>query len=499
MNGELKTARRCGVPLISILSTDEPATITAIMARLGDVPALQYDCVRGFIAKNDSGITAMQAIVGDNDPALMTDPVTAISAATDRAPDKTAIICIGAQRYLEDAKTQQALANARDPFKQTGRTIILVSPPGIQLPADLAQDIYQFSDEAPDDEARQAIITELHSAAELKAPTPETLKTASNATRGLSPYACEQAAALSLSKSGLNLPQLWQRWRQAINSTPGLSVDQSGATLDDIGGLENIKAFAKQLMAGREAPAAIIRIEEIEKAMSGAGYGNSGMGDSSGTSQSMLGSILTYMQEENQTGLIAVGPAGSGKSLCSTAIGSAGNVPTITLDLGALKGGIVGQTEGNTRRAMATIKALAGKNALWVATCNSIGALPPELRRRFQYGLWFFDLPDAEERANIWKIWLKKYPAVKDERPDDAGWTGAEIRTAVQIAYRLNVTPRDASAWVVPVSKMAAETIENLRRQATGRYLSASKPGTYTYQPQAAAPAATARRIELDK
>ncbi|MCK9599053.1 MAG: AAA family ATPase, partial [Sphaerochaeta sp.] len=269
------------------------------------------------------------------------------------------------------------------------------------------------------------------------------------------------------------------------------------STMDDIGGFENIKQLSRSIMAGRDAPAAIIRIEEIEKALSGAGAGGT-LGDSSGTSQSMLGSILTYMQDENQTGLIAVGPPGSGKSLCSVAIGSAANIPTITLDLGALKGSLVGQTEGNTRKALSTIKALAGKNAFWVATCNGMAALPPELRRRFQYGIWFFDLPDSSERAAIWKIWLSKYPDVSTDLPDDSGWTGAEIRTAVQIAYRLNVSPKIAAQWIVPVSKMAAESIEQLRKQATGRFLSASKPGVYSHQQPATVSTGT-RRIDLDK
>lgn len=33
---------------------------------------------------------------------------------------------------------------------------------------------------------------------------------------------------------------------------------------------------------------------------------------------------------------------------------------------------------------------------LWIATYNSIGTLPPELRRRFTLGTYFFDLPDDD-------------------------------------------------------------------------------------------------------
>lgn len=495
---DLRGAIRCGVPIISILSQDEPATVQTILELFPKKGIVQYDCVRGFIELNEIGKYSVQQILGENDPILMTDPTTAISAAVDFSPESTLIVCIGSQYYIDDNKTCQAIANCREPFKRTARALILLSSFSTQLPADLSQDIFQIIDNPPNEDDRESIINELHTSAEIEQPNDKTLKTAVTATRGLSAYATEQAVALSLSREGLNINQLWQRWRQAINSTPGLSVDMSGSTLDDIGGLSNIKSFSRAVMSGRDAPAAIIRIEEIEKHMSGSGYGNNGLGDSSGTSQGMLGSILTYMQEENQTGLIAVGPPGSGKSLCSVAIGSAANIPTITLDLGTLKGSLVGQTEANTRKALSTIKALAGKNAFWVATCNGMASLPPELRRRFQYGVWFFDLPDNEEREAIWKIWLSKYPEVIDERPNDNGWTGAEIRTAVQIAHRLNVTPKQASQWIVPVSKMSAEAIEQLRKQANGRFLSASKEGTYSYQQQAIAATNTTRKIELD-
>jgi hypothetical protein len=74
---------------------------------------------------------------------------------------------------------------------------------------------------------------------------------------------------------------------------------------------------------------------------------------------------------------------------------------------------------------------------------------------------------------------LKKFPDVKDIRPDDTDWTGSEIRTACEIADSLNCTPKESAQWIVPVCKMAAEQIESLRKQANGRYLSANKPGVY--------------------
>ena len=103
--------------------------------------------------------------------------------------------------------------------------------------------------------------------------------------------------------------------------------------------------------------------------------------------------------------------------------------------------------------------------SLWIATCNSIGTLPPELRRRFTLGT-FFDLPSPEERAKIWKIYVAKY-GVSGELPDDDGWTGAEIKECCRKAYRLKSTLKESAEYLVPVSRSAADQIKALRQQAS--------------------------------
>jgi SpoVK/Ycf46/Vps4 family AAA+-type ATPase len=98
----------------------------------------------------------------------------------------------------------------------------------------------------------------------------------------------------------------------------------------------------------------------------------------------------------------------------------------------------------------------------------------------------FFDLPDSEERRTIWDIYLKKYgvslEGMEDESlalPPNEGWTGAEIKQCCELAYRLDCSLVEASAYIVPVSKSAADQIENLRSQAQGRFVSASYPGVF--------------------
>jgi SpoVK/Ycf46/Vps4 family AAA+-type ATPase len=242
--------------------------------------------------------------------------------------------------------------------------------------------------------------------------------------------------------------------------------------------------FGRLLFAGELPPRAIVRIDEIEKMLAGA------QGDTSGVSQDALGTILREMEDQNWAGLIAVGPPGSGKSAFSKTLGRTHGAPTFSLDLGAAKGSLVGQSEERIRSAMKVIKAVAGAGAFFVATCNKLDVLPPELRRRFRYGIWFFDLPKKAERESIWKINVTKFKLTPEQlinRPgagnaDDKQWTGAEIRNVCELASRMRCTVREAASFIVPVAISDPESITRLRTLAAGKFLSATYPGAYVLQ-----------------
>jgi SpoVK/Ycf46/Vps4 family AAA+-type ATPase len=105
----------------------------------------------------------------------------------------------------------------------------------------------------------------------------------------------------------------------------------------------------------------------------------------------------------------------------------------------------------------------------------------------FTLGTFFFDLPTKAERAAIWKIHTAKY-GVSGARPDDEGWTGAEIKECCRKAYRLKLCLQESAQYIVPVSRSAAEQIKILRQQASGKFLSASNPGVYQFQEAAVMP-----------
>jgi SpoVK/Ycf46/Vps4 family AAA+-type ATPase len=237
----------------------------------------------------------------------------------------------------------------------------------------------------------------------------------------------------------------------------------------------------------------------------------------SGVTQDQLGILLSYMQDQAAAGMIFVGPPGAAKSAVAKAAGNEAGIPTIQLDLGAAKGSLVGQSELQIRNALKVITAVSNGRSLWIATCNAIADLPPELRRRFTLGTFFFDLPDAAERAAIWEIHIANYfgHEVRSEgrvargkksvprvstlgpRPADDGWTGAEIRNCCEIAWRLGCSLVEAAAFIVPVSRSAADQIQRLREQADGRFLSASAPGVYRRRDGAAQANDSYRKLEV--
>lgn len=144
-------------------------------------------------------------------------------------------------------------------------------------------------------------------------------------------------------------------------------------------------------------------------------------------------------------GILIVGMPGCGKSLSAKACAEKFNMPLVRLDIGRLLGRYVGESEENMRMAICQIEA-ASPCVLWidevekafagvgkdesgvttrlfglfltwmqeknsavyvVATANDISTVPPELKRRGRFDeIFYVDLPNAKERAEIFKIHL---------------------------------------------------------------------------------------------
>ena len=237
-------------------------------------------------------------------------------------------------------------------------------------------------------------------------------------------------------------------------------------------------------------------------------------------------------------GLLLLGVPGTGKSAIAKALGNEIGRPTLTLDVGSLMAGLVGETERNIRQALRIADAMTpcilfldevekglsgaassgqtdsgvtarlfGTFLSWlndhttdvftIATCNDISKLPPEFSRSERFdAIYFLDLPTDEEKQAIWKLYLARFqldPA--QSLPNDASWTGAEVRACCRLGALLDVPLTEAARNIVPVAVTAAESVERLRNWASGRCLDAAKIGVYQRTP--AAPK-TGRRVHRE-
>jgi hypothetical protein len=483
---EFDAARAVSTPIVSITTPNPPATMTAILGLVGEeVPSLCLDGVRGLTGLNAAGVLAVNEVIGD--PGFQErsrDIAWTLVEAGKNLAEGGILFLWNAHRYVEEARVAQAICILRDQFKLNMRQLVLLAP-AITLPAEVAHDVMRLDEPLPDDAVLEGVLAEVYDSVrqhhpEIPPPDEATVRKAVEAARGLSEAGAEQvfAYSMNLAKQGLDIPQVWVQKKRAVENTPGIKFYRGHETYADLGGLERLKWWFSRLYEGPESFSAIVFIDELEKAMGGIGeYSGDG-----GVNRGILGTMLTTMEDEGWVGLIGVGPPGTGKSFIAKATGNTFGVPTITLDLGATKGSLVGQSERQIREAMKVIRGIAGKGAFWFATCNNVTSLPPELIRRFSLGrIWFFDLPSAGERGSIWQLNLSRFGLdLESHRPEDADWAGADIRDACQAAYRLRI-PLD-EVDIIPVARRDPEMVQRLRKLAHNNWLSVSHPGPYRYR-----------------
>lgn len=513
---DFRAARACGTPLISITTPDPAATIEAIkqasartdkQGKAEYPPIVHWDIVRGLTEVNPAGKWAIAQMLlpqsefknlksqaspnwqdVDEAAARTTNPVEFLAAAC-KAPEKTILFFANANRYLaqdrDSGANAQGVWNLRDLYKSSSRQLILLSAIFVP-PPELAQDILCLDEPLPDEAQLAGICKKVLLAAMTKTPenvTPKLVADCVDATTGLSAFSADQVVAMSLfwdqqtKAVQADVREMWEKKRRVIEQTPGLRVWRGNESMGEIGGAANIKTFLKRYFE-KNTPRLVLWLDEIEKMFGGA------QSDTSGVTQEMLGKLLSWMEDQRVTGAIFIGPGGSGKSMMAKAAGNLAGIPTIAGNLGDMKGSLVGQSNENLARALKVLDAAAGQpgKVICIASCNGIAGMPPELLGRFRLGTFFFDLPTAEERRTIWDLYIKKYKLEPNQPiPGDHGWAGRDIQKCAENASILGLSLMEAAAYVVSITQSSGGRIDQLRKECSGRYISANHPGLYKF------------------
>jgi hypothetical protein len=414
------------------------------------------------------------------------DPLAVIRAMPQVAQGSgtTVLLFENLHRFLGSVELIQAVARQAITGKHN-RAFIVVLAPVTQIPPELDKLFVCVDHELPDhaqlEEIARGVATQ-----DGELPSGDELGRVIDAAKGLTRNEAENAYSLSLVRHGtLKAETLWEIKAGQLKKSGLVSIHRGDENFQQLGGLENLKAFCLRAMRRQGEP----------------------------------------QPDRRPRGVLLLSPPGCGKSQFAKALGNETGRPTVVLDVGNLLGSLVGQSESNVRAALKLAdamapcvlyadeveKALAGASSsgqtdsgvtarlfgslltwlndhtsdvFFIATANDVSKLPPEFARAERFdGVFFLDLPGKQQREAIWDIYLAQYGLdASQPKPDDTNWTGAEIKSCCRLAGLLDVPLIQAAQNVVPVAVTSGDKIEQLRQWASGRVLSADLPGIYSRQ-----------------
>jgi SpoVK/Ycf46/Vps4 family AAA+-type ATPase len=386
--------------------------------------------------------------------------------------------------WAKDARVRRKLRSLAQQLIYTGASLI-VTTPSRDIPEELRDDAVLLEMPLPKADAlRGALDTLIDDTTGVKsALTPQGRSRLAQAALGLTAAQAKRAFAKAIVRDDVlddrGIDAVVAEKKAIIRESRALEFYTTDETTDDVGGLDSLKRW--------------LALRERAFTDEAADYGL-----------------------PSPKGLALIGIPGTGKSLTAKMIGGLWRLPLLRLDVGALFGSLVGESEERTRRALHLAETVApcvlwidelekglsggdldggtsqrvfGTVLTWmqektvpvfvVATANDVTALPPETLRRGRFDeIFFLDLPTEEERREIITVHLRKRR--RDPGNFDVyhlaqisdGFTGAELEQAVVDAlYHAFSEDRDvrtadltaAIARAVPLSRSQREVIERLR------------------------------------
>ncbi len=525
----LRRLIRARFPLLSIRTAEESRLLSEIAAVVGNrtqvTPARQvytWSTANGFAALGQAG-----------NPDTRTPHAALTAAAALSAPSVVVLLdlhpWLGTNASPPDTQLVRALKDTVRFYKDGSvpRTLIMVSPTP-RIPADLESLVTVVDFPLPTEAQLRAtldgmIARNTAAGALTLALGPDGPERLVKAALGLTAFEAENAFARAMVDDGRltddDIVLVQDEKKQIVQKSGVLEVVSSSISLDDIGGLENLKTWLRK------------------------------------RNGSWMAEARSYGLPPPK-GVLVTGVPGCGKSMTAKAMSSAWSLPLVRLDIGRVFGGLVGASEQNMRTALATAEAIApcimwideiekgfaagasgsgdsgtsarvfGTFLSWmqektapvfvIATANQIALLPPEMMRKGRFDeIFFIDLPTDAERRVIFSLHiasrLKAGPALGALPVTDAlldslvaateGFSGAEIEQVVisscfdAFHERRALTGDDLLREIsktVPLAVTQAEQIDALRAWADVRAVAASAPadreGYATPSPDGPAP-----------
>ena len=483
---ELDTCLRARFALIVLVTVEEERALASIktVCETAKRPCWSWDVADGF-----------QVVAGSGGPMpVAPDPKTALQQI-DKADGSGLYILKDFHDCWTNALLKRQLRSVAQRLKYTRKSILVVLPTS-KIPEELKDEVVLIDFPPPAVAELEEVLLKLTQSPGVKVNlTRLGREKLVQAALGLTASQAHRVFAKAIVSDGVlddrDIDLVTEEKKQIIRESEALEFYSVRETPDDVGGLDVLKEW--------------LRLRERAFTQAAREYGLPA-----------------------PKGIALIGIPGTGKSLTAKMIGGLWRLPLLRLDVGALFGSLVGESEERARKALRLAetvapcivwidemeKALAhggldsgtstrvfGTILTWmqektapcfvVGTANDISSLPPELLRKGRFDeIFFLDLPTQEERQEILAVHLRKRNRLTKDYDlamlarQSAGYVGAELEQAIVDAMYLAFNERRefctedialALRRQVPLSVSQRETIGSLRNWLReGRAQSAS-------------------------
>ncbi|MBE9128178.1 MULTISPECIES: AAA family ATPase [unclassified Coleofasciculus] len=395
--------------------------------------------------------------------------------------------------FIDAPATTRWLRDAIAGFKGTQKTIILMSPVQ-EVPIELEKEVVVLDFPLPDLAELNQVLSNQLEQTKARRTTTETREKLLKAALGLTRDEAEKVYRKAQVKAGRltegEVDIVLSEKKQLIRRNGILEYIEEDETIDSVGGLEELKRWLRQ-----RSDAFTERARE---------YGL-----------------------PQPKGMLILGVPGCGKSLIAKTTSRLWGLPLLRLDMGRVyDGSMVGRSEANLRNALKTAESISptilfideldksfagssgssdsdggtssrifGSFLTWMqektspvfvmATANRVERLPGEFLRKGRFDeIFFVDLPNNEERQQIFNIHLSKRRRdierfdIEQLAKISDGFSGAEIEQALiaamyeAFAQDREFTQLDIIAAIkatLPLSRTMTEQVTALRDWARQR------------------------------